>query len=99
MTLISAKEPKPKPPKEEKRPPWAPPLQHNFLKNWRRHIALRKKQQEALSEHLKKPASELLMHTGETYRKIQEEREVIDRALPTQHDGKVRTLFPSTERG
>jgi hypothetical protein len=36
------------------------------------------------------------MHTGESYRKIQEEREVIDRALPTQHDGKVRPLFPST---
>ncbi|XP_031209182.1 MYCBP-associated protein isoform X1 [Mastomys coucha] len=94
MTLISAKEePKPKPPKEEKRPPWAPPPQHNFLKNWRRHIALRKKQQEALSEHLKKPANELLMHTGESYRKIQEEREVIDRALPTQHDGKATSWF------
>ena len=50
MTLISAKEePKPRAPKEEKRPPWAPPPQHNFLKNWKRHIALRKKQQEALS--------------------------------------------------
>ncbi|XP_059127541.1 MYCBP-associated protein isoform X1 [Peromyscus eremicus] len=90
MTLISAKdEPKPKAPKEEKRPPWAPPLQHNFLKNWRRHVALWKKQQEALSGHLKKPVSELLMHSGENYRKIQEERELIDRALPTQHDRKV----------
>ncbi|XP_051014287.1 MYCBP-associated protein [Acomys russatus] len=90
MTLISAKEePKPKAPKEEeKRPLWAPPLQHNFLRNWRRHIALWKKQQEALSEYLKKPASELLMHSGESYRKIQEERELIDRALPTQHDRK-----------
>ncbi|XP_012973047.1 MYCBP-associated protein isoform X2 [Mesocricetus auratus] len=89
MTLISAKEePKPKAPKEEKRPPWAPPLQHNFLKNWRRHVALWKKQQEVLSEHLKKPVSELLMHAGESYRKIQEERELIDRALPTQHDRK-----------
>ncbi|MEJ1272190.1 MYCBP associated protein [Cricetulus griseus] len=89
MTLISAKEEsKPKSPKEVKRPPWAPPLQHNFLKNWRRHVALWKKQQEVLSEHLKKPVSELLMHTGESYRKIQEERQLIDRALPTQHDGK-----------
>ncbi|XP_057631080.1 MYCBP-associated protein isoform X2 [Chionomys nivalis] len=89
MTLISAKEePKPKAPKEEKRPPWAPRLQHNFLKNWRRHIALWKKQQQVLSEHLKKPTSELLMHTGESYRRIQEERELIDRALPTQHDRK-----------
>lgn len=41
-------------------------------------------------EHLKKPASELLMNSGEGYRKIQEEREAIDRALPTQHDRKVR---------
>ncbi|XP_051058589.1 MYCBP-associated protein isoform X2 [Phodopus roborovskii] len=89
MTLISAKEePKPKAPKEGKRPPWAPPLQHNFLKNWRRHVALWKKQQEFLSEHLKKPVSELLMHAGESYRRIQEERELIDRALPTQHDRK-----------
>uniref|UniRef100_A0A5F9CGL2 MYCBP associated protein n=1 Tax=Oryctolagus cuniculus TaxID=9986 RepID=A0A5F9CGL2_RABIT len=67
---------------------WAPPSKHNFLKNWQHHLALRKKQQGALSEHLKKPVSELLMHTGETYRQIQEERERIDRSLPTQHDGK-----------
>lgn len=45
-------------------------------------------------EHLKKPVGELLMHTGETYRQIQEERERIDRLLPTQHDGKVRMATP-----
>ncbi|XP_054988772.1 MYCBP-associated protein [Sorex araneus] len=73
-------------PKEEKA---HLPLQHNFLKNWQRNLALRKKQQEALSERLKKPVGELLMHSGETYRRIQEERELLDRALPTQHDGKV----------
>nr|XP_045013862.1 MYCBP-associated protein isoform X2 [Jaculus jaculus] len=89
MTLISAKaEPKPKVQKDEKRPPWAPPPQHNFLKNWKRHVSGWKKQQEALSEHLQKPVAELLMNAGETYRKIQEERELIDRALPTQHDRK-----------
>uniref|UniRef100_A0A8D2ALG7 MYCBP associated protein n=1 Tax=Sciurus vulgaris TaxID=55149 RepID=A0A8D2ALG7_SCIVU len=89
MTLISAKEePKQKDPKEEKQHPWAPPPQHNFLKNWQRHMTLRKKQQEALSEHLKKPVSELLMHAGDSYRQIQEERELIDRTLPTQHDWK-----------
>lgn len=51
MTLISTKEePKQEAPKEEKaHPPWVPPLQHNFLKNWQRNIALRKKQQDALS--------------------------------------------------
>ncbi|PNJ66112.1 MYCBPAP isoform 8 [Pongo abelii] len=89
MTLISAEgESKQKAPKEEKRPPWAPSPQHNFLKNWQRNTALRKKQQEALSEHLKKPVSELLMHTGETYRRIQEERELIDCTLPTRRDRK-----------
>ncbi|XP_033267026.1 MYCBP-associated protein isoform X1 [Orcinus orca] len=94
MTLISAKEePKQEAPKEEKaHPPWAPPLQHNFLKNWQRHIALRKKQQETLSERLKKPVGELLMHMGETYRKIQEERELLDRTLPTRPDGKCCEL-------
>lgn len=49
-----------------------------------------------LLERLKKPVGELLMHMGETYRKIQEERELLDRTLPTQPDGKVRTAFPGT---
>ncbi|XP_047613820.1 MYCBP-associated protein isoform X3 [Phacochoerus africanus] len=94
MTLISdTEEPKREAPKEEKaHPPWAPPPQHNFLKNWQRNIALWKKQQEALSERLKKPVGELLMHMGETYRQIQEERELIDRALPRRPDGKVSGL-------
>ncbi|KAM5273434.1 MYCBP-associated protein [Ctenodactylus gundi] len=89
MTLISTKEePKQKNPEKEKRHPWAPPPQHNFLKNWQRHVFLRKKQQEALSEYLKKPVGDLLMHTGEAYRQIQEERELIYRSLPARHDGK-----------
>lgn len=45
-------------------------------------------------ERLKKPVSELLMHTGETYRQIQEERELLDRMLSTRSDGKVRTVHP-----
>ncbi|KAB1266390.1 MYCBP-associated protein [Camelus dromedarius] len=98
MTFISAEEElKQEAPKEEKaHPPWAPPVQHNFLKNWQRNIALRRKQQEALSrlhawlslERLKKPVGELLMHTGETYRQIQEERELIDRTLSVGPGGK-----------
>ncbi|KAM4844752.1 MYCBP-associated protein isoform 2-T2 [Thomomys bottae] len=89
MTVISTKEEtEPKVPKEEKRPPWAPPPQHNSLKNWQRHIGLWKRQQEALSGHLNKPVNELLMHSGETYRRIQEERELISRALPMQYNEK-----------
>ncbi|XP_036912736.1 MYCBP-associated protein isoform X2 [Sturnira hondurensis] len=89
VTLISAtEEPKKKAPKEEKAALWAPAPQHNFMRNWQRNLALWKRQQVALSERLKKPVGELLMHMGETYRQIQEGRELIDRALPTQHDGK-----------
>uniref|UniRef100_G1P518 MYCBP associated protein n=1 Tax=Myotis lucifugus TaxID=59463 RepID=G1P518_MYOLU len=94
MTLDSAaEEPKQEAPKEEKPPPWAPPPQHNFMKNWQRNLALWKRQQEALSRLLKKPVGELLMHIGETYRQIQEDRAVIDRILPTQHDGKESSGF------
>ncbi|KAI5944483.1 MYCBP-associated protein [Manis javanica] len=90
MTLNSAEdEPKQQAPKQAKAQPWAPPPQHNFLKNWQRNITLRKRQQEALSKLLKKPVGDLLMHSGETYRRIQEERELIDRELPTLHDGKA----------
>ncbi|XP_012582153.1 PREDICTED: MYCBP-associated protein [Condylura cristata] len=90
MTLISAKEePQQKAPESAKTPPQALSPQHNFLRNWQHNIALRKRQQLALSERLKKPVSDLLMHAGDTYRQIQEERELLDRALPTQHDGKV----------
>ncbi|CAK6438294.1 unnamed protein product [Pipistrellus nathusii] len=89
MTLTPvAEEPKQEAPKEEKPPPWAPPAQQNFMKNWQRNLALWKRQQENLSKRVKKPVGELLMHIGETYRQIQEERTVIDRILPTQHDGK-----------
>ncbi|ELK01667.1 MYCBP-associated protein [Pteropus alecto] len=104
MNFISAtEEQKQKSPEEEKAQPWSPPSQHNFLKNWQRNLTLRKRQQEALSERLKKPVSQLLMHIGETYRQIQEERELIDRTLPTQHDGKkhigiaVRLTFETLE--
>ncbi|XP_045155718.1 MYCBP-associated protein isoform X3 [Echinops telfairi] len=89
--LLEGEEPKPKKsPQAKKAHLWAPAAQHNFLKNWRRNLALRKKQQEALSGHLGKPVSKLLMHSGETYRQIREEREHIDRALLTQHDGKCQ---------
>lgn len=68
MTLISAKEePKQKAPKEEKEKahPWAPPPQHNFLKNWRRNLALRKQQQEALSGEQSGPGSRRASSTTE----------------------------------
>lgn len=60
MTLNSAEdEPKQQAPKQAKAQPWAPPPQHNFLKNWQRNITLRKRQQEALSSEQSRQASRL----------------------------------------
>ncbi|XP_074079849.1 MYCBP-associated protein isoform X2 [Macrotis lagotis] len=67
---------------------WLPPSQHKSLNNWKRHMNLRKKQQETLSEHLKKPVNELLMNTGENFRRIQEERSLIERSLSILRCGK-----------
>ncbi|XP_075759879.1 MYCBP-associated protein isoform X2 [Pelodiscus sinensis] len=67
---------------------WAPPLQHRALQNWHHNVALRKKQQRVLSKFLRKPENELLMNLSEDYRRIQEERHLIDRSLPALHYGK-----------
>lgn len=54
MTFTSAaEEPKQRAPREEKACPWAPPPQHNFMKNWQRNLALWKRQQQALGSEQK----------------------------------------------
>ncbi|XP_053903474.1 MYCBP-associated protein isoform X1 [Malaclemys terrapin pileata] len=67
---------------------WAPPSQHRALQNWHHNAALRKKQQRVLSKFLRKPENELLMNLSEDYRRVQEERYLIDRSLPALHYGK-----------
>uniref|UniRef100_A0A674JKR4 MYCBP associated protein n=1 Tax=Terrapene triunguis TaxID=2587831 RepID=A0A674JKR4_9SAUR len=67
---------------------WAPPSQHRALQNWHHNMALRKKQQRVLSKFLRKPENELLMNLSEDYRRVQEERYLIDRSLPALHYGK-----------
>ncbi|CAM5156019.1 unnamed protein product [Eretmochelys imbricata] len=67
---------------------WAPPSQHRALQNWHHNVALRKKQQSFLSKFLRKPENELLMNLSEDYRRVQEERYLIDRSLPALHYGK-----------
>uniref|UniRef100_A0A8C3TB84 MYCBP associated protein n=1 Tax=Chelydra serpentina TaxID=8475 RepID=A0A8C3TB84_CHESE len=67
---------------------WAPPSQHRALQNWHHNVALRKKQQRVLSKFLQKPENELLMNLSEDYRRVQEERYLIDRSLPALHYGK-----------
>ncbi|XP_053156125.1 MYCBP-associated protein isoform X3 [Hemicordylus capensis] len=62
--------------------------QHMALANWQHNMALRKKQQKKLCKHLHKSESELLMNFSDNYRKIQEERTLIERSLCTLYSGK-----------
>ncbi|XP_065591601.1 MYCBP-associated protein [Cyrtonyx montezumae] len=68
--------------------PQSPPSGHRALQNWHRNMAIRKKQERCLGEILQKPENELLMSSSEDYRQIQEERDLIDRALPALCPGK-----------
>uniref|UniRef100_A0A7M4E273 MYCBP associated protein n=1 Tax=Crocodylus porosus TaxID=8502 RepID=A0A7M4E273_CROPO len=72
---------------------WTPPSQHKALQNWHHNMALRKKQQKSLCMVLQKPADELLMNLSDDFRRVQEERSLIDRCLPALHPGKVRSEF------
>ncbi|XP_078012189.1 MYCBP-associated protein [Phascolarctos cinereus] len=87
VIIAVPEEPKKQPPKE-KVDLWLPPSQHKSLKNWKRNMTLRKKQQESLSKHLKKPVNELLMNTGEGFRRVQEERNLIECSLSVLYYGK-----------
>ncbi|KAM6297505.1 MYCBP-associated protein [Aegotheles albertisi] len=62
--------------------------EHKALQNWNRHMTIRKKQEKHLGEILQRPEDELLMSGSEDYRKIQEERDLIDRSLPALLPGK-----------
>ncbi|XP_063149000.1 MYCBP-associated protein [Candoia aspera] len=77
-----------KKPEEEKKVAQAPPSQHLALQNWQRNMALRRRQQERLCEHLQKSESQLLMNFSEHYRRIQEQRTLIDRSIPAMYTGK-----------
>ncbi|XP_072502734.1 MYCBP-associated protein isoform X1 [Notamacropus eugenii] len=86
--IIAVPEEPKKQPKKEKVDLWLPPAQHKSLKNWKRNMTLRKKQQEVLSEHLKKPVNQLLMNAGEGFRRVQEERSLIERSISVLYYGK-----------
>ncbi|XP_061233152.1 MYCBP-associated protein [Neopsephotus bourkii] len=62
--------------------------EHKALQNWYRNMAIRKKQEKYIGEVLQRPENELLMSISEGYRRIQEERDLIDRALPALLPGK-----------
>jgi len=58
------------------------------LSNWDKHMNERKKQQEHLANTMKVPIDMLVMNQGEQFRTVQEERTVIDRAMPSMNYGK-----------
>ncbi|NWW57203.1 MYBPP protein, partial [Ifrita kowaldi] len=63
-------------------------VEHKAFQNWSHHMAMRKKQEKHLGEILQKPENELLMNMSDSYRQIQEERDLIDRSLPALFPGK-----------
>ncbi|XP_015667170.1 MYCBP-associated protein [Protobothrops mucrosquamatus] len=77
-----------KKPEEEKKVAQGPPSEHRALQNWQRNMALRRKQQKMLCECLQKSENQLLMNFSEHYRRIQEQRTLIDRSIPAMYSGK-----------
>nr|XP_060620735.1 MYCBP-associated protein isoform X1 [Anolis sagrei ordinatus] len=73
---------------EEKKTEQRPSSQDMALQNWHRNMAIRRKQQKKLSEYLQKSESNLLMNFSEHYRRIQEQRTLIDRSIPALFSGK-----------
>ncbi|TRY87354.1 hypothetical protein DNTS_017219 [Danionella cerebrum] len=59
--------------------------QSHALQHWSRHMAERRRQQDFIARLLQKPASSLLMNRSSRFRHVQEQRELIDRALSARH--------------
>uniref|UniRef100_A0A6Q2XP40 MYCBP-associated protein n=1 Tax=Esox lucius TaxID=8010 RepID=A0A6Q2XP40_ESOLU len=62
-------------------------VQSHALEHWRSHMAARRHQQDLISNLLQKPVECLLMTQTSRFREIQEQREVVSRALPSRHPG------------
>lgn len=62
--------------------------ENNALRNWQLKMIERKKQQGFISKLLQKPVESLVMNQSEDFRKTQEERYLIDRAIPAMDYGK-----------
>lgn len=60
----------------------------NALSNWQRQMLQRKRQQQHLSNMLNTSTDMLVMNQSEDYRQIQENRDAIDRSIPSMDYGK-----------
>ncbi|KAK3094720.1 hypothetical protein FSP39_005416 [Pinctada imbricata] len=62
--------------------------ENNALRNWQLKMMERKRQQGYISKLLQKNPEDLAMNAADNYRKIQEERYIIDRTIPAMDYGK-----------
>ncbi|XP_043106301.1 MYCBP-associated protein isoform X2 [Puntigrus tetrazona] len=56
--------------------------QSHALQHWAHHMTERRRQQDFISWILQKPAGSLLMNRSSTFRRVQEQRDLISTALP-----------------
>ncbi|XP_058600788.1 MYCBP-associated protein isoform X2 [Onychostoma macrolepis] len=61
--------------------------QSHALQHWGRHMTERRRQQDFISRFLQKPAGSLLMNRSSTFRRVQEQRDLISTALPALSAG------------
>ncbi|XP_051561069.1 MYCBP-associated protein [Myxocyprinus asiaticus] len=61
--------------------------QYHALQHWYRHMTERRRQQDFISRLLQKPVDTLLMNHSNTFRQMQEQRDLISRGLPALHAG------------
>ncbi|XP_016304284.1 MYCBP-associated protein [Sinocyclocheilus anshuiensis] len=61
--------------------------QSHALQHWGRHMTERHRQQDFISRFLQKPAGSLLMNRSSTFRRVQEQRDLISTALPALSAG------------
>ncbi|XP_061587922.1 MYCBP-associated protein [Cololabis saira] len=62
-------------------------IQSNALQNWEQHARHRRQQQDFLSHLLNEPVENLLMNKANHFREIQEQREILNQALPNIFSG------------
>ncbi|XP_061190862.1 MYCBP-associated protein-like isoform X2 [Saccostrea echinata] len=74
--------------KRRHRPEPLQPNENNALINWQMKMMERKRQQGYISKLLQKNPEDLAMNAADNYRRIQEERYIIDRSIPFIDYGK-----------
>ncbi|XP_059409338.1 MYCBP-associated protein [Carassius carassius] len=61
--------------------------QSHALQHWGRHMTERRRQQDFISRFLQKPTGSLLMNRSSSFRRVQEQRDLISTALPALSAG------------